>query len=198
MFPHRKMKLGAVLLVGGESRRMGCDKSTLRLNGEPLWRTQLKLLQRLDPVEIFISGRTDPAWRPIEVEFVADRRPPRGPISGLAATLERLTGSHLLALAVDMPFMTEMILGQICARVKPGRGVLPMIGERAEPLAAIYPKDVRSEFSVALNGDDYSLQIFTRGLVAAHKLEVFQVAADEERFFRNLNRPADISQLSSA
>src|SRR5438094_3891549 len=135
------MNISAVLLAGGESRRMGEDKATLLFHGKPLWQIQLELLRKLDPAEIFVSARTDPAWRPDDVQFVADDSPSRGPLSGLAASLNLMRGTHLLALAIDMPFMSESYLRSLCLEIEPGRGVLPKIDNRAEPLAAIYPRE---------------------------------------------------------
>jgi len=48
------MNISAVLLAGGESRRMGRDKTTLQSRGKPLWQVQLELLQELEPTEIFV------------------------------------------------------------------------------------------------------------------------------------------------
>src|SRR5947209_5356633 len=103
-------KISVVLLTGGESRRMGKDKATLLFRNKPLWQIQLDLLRKLQPAEIFLSARSDPAWRPNDLQFVADAPPSRGPLSGLTATLARTRTSHLLALAVDMPFMSEKYL----------------------------------------------------------------------------------------
>src|SRR5204863_6464760 len=100
-----RMNISAVLLAGGESRRMGQDKATLLFHGKPLWQIQLELLQRLEPAGILVSARTDPAWRPADVQFVADDPPSRGPLSGIAASLAHMHTAHLLALAIDMPFM---------------------------------------------------------------------------------------------
>src|SRR6266700_5214250 len=135
------MKISAVLLSGGESRRMGSDKATLLFRGKPLWRIQLELLQKLEPSEIFVSARTNPIWRPADVQFVADDPPSRGPLSGLAASLARMRSAHLLALAIDMPFMSEKFLRYLCELIEPRVGVVPKIDNRAEPLATLYPQE---------------------------------------------------------
>jgi len=127
-----------VLLVGGESRRMGTDKATFLFHGKPLWQVQLETLRKLRPAEIFLSARTDPSWRPNDVQFVADIPPSRGPLSGVAASLTKIHTAHLLALAIDMPsFMTENYLRSMCDAIERGRGVIAKIGNRAEPLAAV-------------------------------------------------------------
>ena len=192
------MNISAVLLAGGQSRRMGRDKATILFRGKPLWEIQLDLLYKLQPTEIFVSARTDPAWRPSDVTFVADEPPSRGPLSGLTATLARIRSSHLLVLAIDMPSMKEVHLRYLCDRVEPGRGVLPMIGDRAEPLAAIYPVEARIDFVNALSGVDFSMQTLTNQLVKMGMLSVIRVSEEEQLFYRNLNEPDDLDdQLGS-
>ena len=185
------MKISTVLLAGGESRRMGRDKATLLFGGRPLWQIQFDLLRTLQPEEIFVSARTDPPWRPSDVQFVSDEQPSRGPLSGLSATLARISTDHLLALAIDMPLMTESYLRLICNLVEPGRGVLPMIGNRAEPLVAIYPKGTGTDFIMALSGSDFSLQSLTKKLVDAGKLSLVNVLEEEGKLFRNFNNLSD-------
>jgi molybdenum cofactor guanylyltransferase len=186
------MNLSAVLLAGGESRRMGQDKATLLFRGKPLWQIQLATLRRLQPAKIFLSARTDPPWRPLDVQFVADTPPSRGPLSGLSAALEQIRTSHLLALAIDMPFMTDRYLRTLCGLIAPGCGVVPMVGDRAEPLAAIYPAQAVVDLTRELQGNDFSLQNLTRRLAAAGHLRVAAVPQTERKLFRNLNRAADL------
>jgi molybdopterin-guanine dinucleotide biosynthesis protein A len=187
------MKISGVLLAGGESRRMGKDKATLLFRGQPLWQIQLALLRSLDLEELFISARTDPLWRPPDMQFVADEPPSRGPLSGLAISLAGMRGTHLLALAIDMPFMSEIFLRSLCNQIEPGGGVLPMIGNRAEPLTAIYPADAHADLVEALSGTEFSLQGLTKKLVKADKLRALNIAKEEEMLFRSLNDPADIN-----
>src|SRR5215471_13183839 len=142
------MTFSAVLLAGGESRRMGMDKATVLLRGKPLWQVQLETLRRLRPAEIFLSARTDQSWRPADVQFIADIPPSCGPLSGIAASLEKIHTAHLLTLAIDMPFMNENYLRSMCDAIEPGRGVVAQIDDRAEPLAAIYPREAGIDFQI--------------------------------------------------
>jgi molybdopterin-guanine dinucleotide biosynthesis protein A len=186
------MSFGAVLLAGGQSRRMGEDKATILFRGRPLWQNQLDILRKIGPEVIFVSARTDPLWRPADAEFVEDAPPSRGPLSGISATLSQITTEYLLALAIDMPFMTESYLRSLCERIEPGRGVVPVIENRAEPLATVYPRDAKAEFRDALSGDDFSLQSLVRTLIAANKLFPIEVSDSEKDLFRNLNEPPDL------
>ncbi|MEP7014775.1 MAG: NTP transferase domain-containing protein [Verrucomicrobiota bacterium] len=192
------MNLSAALLAGGESRRMGADKATLLFRGKPLWQNQLDLLRHLQPAEIFVSAKRDPDWRPNNVQFIADDSPSRGPLSGLAACLSRIQTRHLLVLAVDMPFMSEAHLRFLCDQTAPGCGILPIIGDRIEPLAAIYPIEADVDVTAALFSSDFSMKSLTNRLVKTGKLRVSQVSGQHENFYRNLNEPADLAQVTDA
>jgi molybdenum cofactor guanylyltransferase len=189
------MNLSAVLLAGGESRRMGRDKALIDFRGQPLWQNQLNLLRALGPREIFLSARIDPSWRPADLEFIADAPPSRGPLSGIGATLTRTAEDHLLVLAIDLPFMSEAYLRQLAAKVRPGVGVVPTIEGRAEPLAAIYPREASPEFAEALAGSDFSLQAIVRKLVGADKLNPVEVSESARRLFSNFNAPSDLNRV---
>jgi molybdopterin-guanine dinucleotide biosynthesis protein A len=190
------MNISAVLLAGGQSRRMGKDKATVPFGGEPLWRIQLGLLRKLAPSEIFISAREDPAWRPADVYFVPDDLPSRGPLSGISAALERAPTTHLLSLAIDMPFMNERYLRSLYRGIEAGCGVIPMIAGRAEPLAAIYPVQARADFAATLSGADFSLQKLAKELVSKRRLRIVRVKKEEEALFQNLNEPMDLERDS--
>src|ERR1700730_14589095 len=185
------MTISAVLLAGGKSRRMGQDKATMLFRGAPLWQTQLELLRRLKLDNIFISAASDSSWRPVDFDFVSDKQPSCGPLSGIAAAFRQLESDYLLTLAIDVPFMTDVYLRSLCARIENGRGVVPMIENRAEPLVAIYPSDAEVEFTSVLSGNDFSLQPIVRKLITLGKLQPIQVSTEERALFRNLNEPQD-------
>jgi molybdopterin-guanine dinucleotide biosynthesis protein A len=91
-----------------------------------------------------------------------------------------------------MPFMTESYLRSFCEKIEPGRGIVPLIENRAEPLAAIYPREAQDDVVGALSGSDFSLQSLICKLIAADKLVAVEVSTEERALFRNLNEPQDL------
>jgi molybdopterin-guanine dinucleotide biosynthesis protein A len=186
------MNFSALLLAGGESRRMGRDKAAVVVHDEPLWRRQLRILRDLGPEKVFVSARTESSWLPGDTELLLDDPPSRGPLSGLTKALVQMETSHLVVLAVDMPFVTREQLRLLCTMVSEGSGVVPLIGDRTEPLAAIYPKESASEFIAALARTDLSLQPLVRKLAADGKVRMFSVPTEDEPLYRSLNKPEDL------
>jgi molybdopterin-guanine dinucleotide biosynthesis protein A len=201
MAEHRtKMKrtgsitLSAVLLAGGESRRMGRDKATMELDGEPMWQRQFRILRALKPERIFVSARTAPPWLPNDVELLLDDPPSRGPLSGLTKALAASRTTHVMTLAVDMPFMTAEELRRLCRLADEDCGVVPEIAKRAEPLAAIYPQKVLLDFAAALRGSDFSMQTLVRKLAATAKVRLLPIGDESVHLYENVNEPSDLKE----
>jgi molybdopterin-guanine dinucleotide biosynthesis protein A len=173
---------------------MGRDKAAVVFRGEPLWRRQLRILRDLGPEEIFVSARSAPTWLPDNVGLLVDDAPSRGPLSGLTKGLTTMRTTHLFVLAVDMPFMTSKQLGTLWCRAVTGCGVVPVIGERAEPLAAIYPAEAAPEFATALAGFDFSLQGLIRRLAAQGKLQLLPASVEDEYLYGSVNEPDDLER----
>lgn len=190
------MSFTALLLTGGLSRRMGADKATLIWQGEPLWARQTRVLRELRPAALWISARAMPEWRPHDFEVVLDQPPSRGPLSGLAAALERIETSQLFALAIDLPHVTADHLRELARLAEPSRGVVPEQNGRFEPLCAVYPAEAAGTARDALAGGDVSLQTFCRALIEKGLMRARAVGAEEGRFYQNVNTPEDVRGLA--
>jgi molybdopterin-guanine dinucleotide biosynthesis protein A len=188
----KEMSLTAVLFAGGESRRMGTDKATLIIHGEPLWKRQLNLLRLLQPDAVLLSARVRPAWCPPEIEVVPDEPPSRGPLSGLVAALGRSRTSHLLALAIDLPEMTAEHLQRLWQLAVPAISVIPQSEQHYEPLGAIYACETQSTAAQLLALDKLSLQSLAEELVKTKRACVYHVSESERRLYRNVNSPGDL------
>lgn len=171
---------------------MAREKATIIFRGRPLWQTSLETLSELRPDKIYISARAECDWRPADTELLLDSPPSRGPMSGIGATLSRMETSHLIALAVDMPFVPAAKLKSLCKKAKAGCGVVPVLGERFEPLAAVYPVEARELFVAALAGVDWSLQRLIRQLAERGMVDLVSIAPADASGFRSVNEPADL------
>ena len=186
----------AVLLAGGQSRRMGQDKALLRLpDGRRLWERQLATLRGLEPEELFISGPVREGF-PADVKCLADEVPGRGPLGGIVPALDAMRSERLVVLAVDLPAMTAGFLRALLMSEsgEPALGgVIPQTsGGFFEPLAAVYPKTALTEAQARLRGGDLSLQRFIRRLVETGEVVARAVLPREAALFANWNQPDDL------
>jgi molybdopterin-guanine dinucleotide biosynthesis protein A len=189
----------AVLFVGGESRRMGADKATLIINGEPLWARQMKLLRELRPEKILVSARARPQWCPEDIEVVRDEPPSRGPLSGLAAALKAARTTHVLVLAVDLPRMTPAHLRELQSLARVGCGVIPVNDDGLEPLCAIYPvaDAVIGAVATALTSGDVSLRGVAGALLRQARLDEIRPDPRSRGFYANMNTRDDFLDAAS-
>ncbi len=142
--PAELKEVSCVILVGGESRRMGSDKSKIRLNGRSL------LAHVLDAVkdifrDIMVSAHTpDYSHDDIKglcgIRLVTDRVRGRGPSLGVCAALESAENPWIFVLPCDLP-MVNVSLIRYLAQLRNGYDcVVPVVGGRIQPLFALYRK----------------------------------------------------------
>jgi molybdopterin-guanine dinucleotide biosynthesis protein A len=183
--------LTTVLFVGGESRRMGKDKATLTLNGEPLWSRQIRILRELHRGRVMISARNKPEWCPADIEVALDGPPSRGPLSGLVAAFEKTRTTHLLALAVDVPQMTSAHLEKLWTLAQPGLGVVPVNRGIREALCAVYPIEGKIIAEEILSNNNLSLQSLIDRLAARNQILFHDVPEADKNAYRNFNTPEE-------
>lgn len=134
--------VGGVVLAGGRSERMGTAKAALEWHGSTLAYRVAGLVARGTggPVVVVRArGQRLPAL-PAGVRIAEDTREGRGPLQGIAAGLAALDGDADVAFvaAVDMPLLHPAFVAAVCAGLEGADVALPVVGGRAQPLAAAY------------------------------------------------------------
>ena len=185
------MKFSAVILAGGRSSRMGRDKAWLPLDGQPLLARQIAVVRRLNPMELFVSGRADTDYRSLGCPRLTDAFANAGPLAGIAAGLEAASVPLVLVLAVDMPDMTSAMLGHLLGRCGSGTGVVPRVSHRLEPLAAVYPKAAGPLAVELLRQQLRAVRAFAERCQQAGLVALHDVAAADWPCFTNWNAPGD-------
>jgi len=191
------MNLSVVILAGGRSNRMGRDKAWLLLDGQTLLARQIELIRKLEPTEVFVSGRTDTDYKAFGCSVLTDRFPEAGPLAGIEAALHMATATLVLVLAVDMPHMTDIVLQRLLVKCSTGVGVVPRLNHHIEPLAAVYPKAAKPIAVELLNQRLRAVRSFAERCKQSRMVTFLDMNANDHGFFANWNSPADMITLRS-
>jgi len=128
----------AVILAGGESRRMGRDKTQIKFQGQTLLD---RAIANLSPLFGGIVLSVRQPFLAIDLPQVIDAGEGRGPMMGLVAALEYARTDWVFAIGVDMPFVVPEVLREM-AELRIGHdAVLAEIDGRLQPMPAFYAKE---------------------------------------------------------
>lgn len=186
------MNVSAVILAGGESRRMGCDKAWVELDGRPLLEHAMEKVRRLGVEEVFISGRPGMDDAGLKCPVLLDLKPGSGPLGGIERALHTSSSPWVLVLAVDLPHMTTMFLRKLVASCDRLTGVVPRLNDRLEPLAAIYPRSAHALAFDSLARSRHAVCDFAEACLREHAVGTLPVTPADAGCFANWNTPDDI------
>jgi molybdopterin-guanine dinucleotide biosynthesis protein A len=142
---------------------MGSPKPALDWHGSTLLRRVTGILARsvAGPVVVVSAPGQDLPAPAGGVEVVADERPGRGPLQGLAAGLAALDGhaSAAYVSSVDVPLLHPAFVHAVLASALDGDvdAAVPEVGGRRHPLAAAYRVSVRGVADALLSEDQLAL-----------------------------------------
>lgn len=183
-------KIAGVVLAGGNSRRMGANKSLIQWDGKSLleWQAE-KLWACCD--KVYISSGSD---QPLLGAFpcVPDKFGGKGPMDGIASAFHASDAGALLVLAVDLPGVSLRLLQGLCDRFEQtGITVAARAGEFPQPLCAIYPREALPILEKALATDNLRMMELLKSLHAdSLSLHDFHPPIHEMELF-NVNLPED-------
>src|SRR5436305_11914835 len=102
------MRVGGIVLCGGQSKRMGRPKAWLPFAGEIMLPRVVRLLREVvSPVVVVAAPDQDVPPLPADVAIVRDPERGRGPLQGLAAGLAALAEvDAAYASSCDVPFLS--------------------------------------------------------------------------------------------
>ena len=149
--------LGAVVLCGGQSSRMGSSKAWLDFGGEPLLaRVVRRIAEAASPIVVVAAPGQEIPTLPADVLVVRDQVSGRGPLQGIAAGLDAL-GARVAAAFVsstDVPFIHSALIRRLHAlRGESFDIAVPRAKGHYHPLSAIYGVEARSEIDALLAAD---------------------------------------------
>lgn len=186
------MQLSAVILAGGESKRMGRDKAWVKHGGKSLLRLAVDKVRALGVEDVCISGRAGEDYAALKCPVLFDLEPGFGPLGSIERALYQCSSPLLLVLAVDLPQMSVSFLQNLLTRCDRLTGAVPKLYQQLEPLAAVYPKRCHALAAAAIARSRWAVRDFAEAARQERAVRTFSVATADEKCFANWNYPADL------
>ena len=130
-------ELDAVVLAGGDSRRMGADKATLPFRDTTLVGAVVAALR---PVfrRVLVVTRDIDSLSGLDAEIIQDDRPLQGPLVGVTRGLVHSGAPWCFVAACDMPFLQLEVIKAMAAHLADCDAVVPKYDGRLQTLHAFY------------------------------------------------------------
>ncbi|MBL8812752.1 MAG: molybdenum cofactor guanylyltransferase [Planctomycetaceae bacterium] len=201
------MKIGAVILCGGHSTRMGRDKAMLPFGNETLLARIVRLVGSAVTGRIIVVAGADIsadryratcAELAASVEFVKDDLPDSGPLEGLRRGLAALSHDTEIAFvcSCDMPLLQPRVILQLCSVLngQPSEtvAVVPDVQGQLHPLCAVYRTSTAATAAGLLAKGERRLRAFVEAL-DVHRIgdDELNLADPELVSLMNCNTPRD-------
>jgi molybdenum cofactor guanylyltransferase len=189
------MKVGGIVLCGGQSRRMGRPKAWLPFAGEIMLPRVVRLLSEVvQPIVVVAAPDQNIPPLPDEVLLARDEEKGRGPLQGLvtgmAALKDWVDAAYLSS--CDVPFLRPAFVQRLIDLLGEHDVCVPRVGEFHHPLAAVYRLRV-VEAVAELLAENRLRPIFLFEAVPTRIVEAAELADVDPAFqtLRNLNTPED-------
>ncbi|MBM3115928.1 molybdenum cofactor guanylyltransferase MobA [Jeongeupia naejangsanensis] len=188
------MKIAAVILAGGEGRRMGGqDKGLLPLHDRPLvaWVLAALAAQTRQPDHVMISAnRNLDTYRRYGVPVLPDADTERlGPLAGIHAALTATDADALLIVPCDVPMLPADLVIRLAGVLAGQQAAVAFADETIQPSICL----VRTACASALAGRLQRHELRLRDWLASLDAVPVAFAADA---FPNLNTPAALAAFA--
>ena len=188
-------QIQAFILAGGQSRRMGTDKSLLAIQNETFSERIAATLEQVSDAVTLVGAR----YAHPKYKSAPDVYPEWGALGGLHAALAACTSEWAIVVACDLPFVTAELFTYLSSLRENHDGVVPVQADgRPQPLAALYRIDPCRQRAAELIESGRRRPLDLLELVNTHWVPFRDLRNldQAEKFFVNINTPEDYDAVS--
>lgn len=188
------MSASGVVLAGGRSTRMKFNKAFAEIGGKSSLQIILDKFNTVFSETIIICN--DPElYAEMNDKIYTDVYPGMGPVAGIHSGLYYASSDMVFVLGCDMPFIDTRLMGFMADRLEGYQAVVPQVGGRLQPLAALYSRSCLPVFERCLQEDKLKLvRVFEElDTLIIPETELASFGKVEEIFF-NVNDAAALQK----
>ena len=193
----------AIILAGGQSRRMGRPKATLMFGNCTILERLIAELSGFDDILIIAAPAQSEPF-PIEhllrtaassVRLLRDSTAYQGPAVALAQGLAAAANDVVFACSCDLPLLRAEVVLALYGMLNGYEAVIPYIGGKPQPLCAVYRRSVAAVIETQLASGERRLTQIAAKLNAYCPAELQLRPIDRELLsFVNINTLEDYSR----
>ena len=188
--------VSGVILAGGKSRRYGQNKALVNINGIPLIKRVLGVMENLFSSTVVITNTPD-AYSFLNLPMFEDKIKGLGPLGGIFTGLDVISEKAGFFVACDMPFLNpDLIRYQVTVR----QGydvVVPTFSGKFEALHAIYTQNCLPEIEQMIHAGVYqTIQLFRSVSVRYVEEPEIRRFDPELKSFSNINKPEELRKIA--
>jgi len=188
----------AVILVGGRSARMGQPKATLRFGNLTLIeRTVAELARAFDEIVVVAAPESEAIELPAlgVATIVHDEDAYQGPVGALARGLRASRHELAFACSCDLPMLRSEVASWMLSLADGYDAVIPRVGERLQPLHAVYRRRCADILDAMLSRGEHRLSAVADVVNARIVAEAEYRRADPDALSCfNINTPDDYAR----
>ncbi|MCR4923758.1 MAG: molybdenum cofactor guanylyltransferase [Lachnospiraceae bacterium] len=200
------IKFTGIVLTGGKSKRMGRDKSLLKLGDKSFLEVQLEKLVKLNAKELIISEASDPLETPLEPDYfnyyrekgiyiheVKDKMADKGPLAGLYSSFLEAKEDTALVLSVDVPLVKASTLKELLISHAKSKAMATVLvhNKKYEPLIAVYDTGNTEILKELIDSEKLAIRAFLDRI----KCNYYEFFGNENELL-NCNSPDDLKSLT--
>lgn len=185
----------AVILVGGQSTRMGYPKYLARIGAQTVLRRQLNVLSTMFTEIILVTNSAHLFRERPGVKVVTDLVANLGPVGGLFTGLKAASGLGIFLVGCDMPFLESKYIEELMVDFdcEQQDGRIPISSGGLEPLHAVYSKRILKLVEAYI----YEKNLSLNQLIKNSRCQTVDWSDRQTNIFLNVNTPEELEWAKS-
>lgn len=191
------LRIDAVILAGGQARRMGGqDKGLVELLGKPMIKHAITRIQPQVKEILINANRNQNLYAQFaDCVFGDEDSGFLGPLAGMVTAMGKTQADLLLVVPCDCPCLPTDLVARMAAALEAEAADLAVAsdGEYEQPVVMLLKPSLRDSMKAFLAAGERKIDFW----YAKHKVAVVSFA-DQPNAFVNVNTPEQVEQLSKA
>ena len=192
----------AIILAGGNSRRMGFDKQFISMGDMSITEYIIDTLKPLFPNIILVTNKPQ-AYNRADIEVVEDKYKGFGPLGGIHAGLMKSQSRYNYITACDMPYINGDYIRYMIRRLEKNEyeaeAVITRFGDWIEPFNAFYSKTLIPKIEAGIFADKRKISgLLKMADVIYIEESIARQYSPDWDMFMNLNTEKDLMALRAS